>query len=240
MSPKYLFQLVLISFTLWSCSEDEKPIPFEEQHITTEHNSLVEIHIPKAIGNSNAISKINKTLLEKTAMALQLDQDKQTVNSLEDNISIFNKEYRAFKDEFSDSVIEWEAQIDGEVMFQSPELISISLTTYTNTGGAHGILVINFLNFDAKSGLLIENKGLFTDKTSFTKLAQPYFEAEIQDKKEMYFEADTFSLPQNIGYSSDGLIFLYNTYEIAPYATGITEFVIPFKDANPYLKFNGI
>lgn len=239
MSPKFLIAL-LISITIWSCSEEKKLLLFEEQHITTPNNNIVEIHIPEAVGNSKVANNINTILREKTALTLQFNQEQKSTSTLEENISIFNTEYQNFKKQFTDSVIEWEAQVDGEVMYQTPEIISISLTCYTNTGGAHGILAIIFLNFDAQSGLLLTNRQLFTDEKSFATLAESYFETETKDKKDMYFEAESFTLPQNIGYSSEGLILLYNTYEIAPYATGVTEFAIPYHEANTYLKFNGI
>ncbi|MGJ5641685.1 DUF3298 and DUF4163 domain-containing protein [Formosa sp. S-31] len=240
MSLKSSLLAALISLTLFSCSREFKPIAFEEKNITTASNTIVEINIPEAIGSGMASKNINSTLLEKTALALQTNQDSIQNIDIEKNINTFNKAYTEFKTDFPETALEWEAQIDGEVMFQSPEVLSIALTSYTNTGGAHGILVISFLNFDAKSGLLLDNQKLFTDFESFKKLAKSYFDKEIEDKKDLYFDPDTFVLPQNIGYSPDGLTLLYNSYEIAPYSTGITEFVIPFSEADSYLKFNGL
>ena len=56
-------------------------------------------------------------------------------------------------------------------------------------------------------------------------LAQSNSQSNIQD----YFFGKSFQLPQNIGFSEDGLILLYNTYEVASYAQGYTEFIIPFE-----------
>ncbi|MDW5289107.1 DUF3298 and DUF4163 domain-containing protein [Formosa sp. PL04] len=239
MHPKLHQILVLFClFILASCTE-EKAITFSEESFSTPTNNIVDINIPKAEGESDIAKQINVTLEQRIAAALQFNQEDNTINALEDNINNFNSEYTDFKSQFPESAQEWEAQIDGEVMFQSPEIISISLTCYTNTGGAHGILVISFLNFDAQTGALIDNSQLFKNITEFTQVATPYFNDEIAEKKDMYLDPEKFVLPQNIGYSADGLILLYNTYEIAPYAAGITEFVIPFSVVNSYLKFNG-
>ncbi|WP_066222448.1 DUF3298 and DUF4163 domain-containing protein [Formosa haliotis] len=239
MSLKYCKLLIVCSLLILTSCNEKKEITFSEQSISTPSNVIVDINIPKAEGDSDIAKNINTTLLNHVSSAIQFNQEEQLINPLEDNINSFNTEYTNFKNQFPESAQEWEAQIDGEVMFKSPDLISISLTSYTNTGGAHGILVISFLNFDGKTGALIENEHLFKDQNQFKEFAKPYFDNEIADKKDMYFDSETFSLPQNIGYSADGLILLYNTYEVAPYATGITEFVIPFSKANSYLKFNG-
>ncbi|WP_159022335.1 DUF3298 and DUF4163 domain-containing protein [Formosa sp. L2A11] len=239
-SKSHPFFILFGLFILASCTET-KDISFSEQSITTPDNTIVDINIPKAEGKNQVALYINESLKQYVATALQFNQDdNKTINSIEENISNFNTEYINFKNQFPESAQEWEAQIDGEVMFKSPELISISLTSYTNTGGAHGTLVITFLNFNAQTGELIKNEQLFKDKDKFTQFANPYFDDEILDKKDMYLDTDNFVLPQNIGYSEDGLILLYNTYEIAPYTTGITEFVIPFDEANSYLNISGL
>ena len=53
---------------------------------------------------------------------------------------------------------------------------------------------------------------------------------------EDYFFGKPFQLPENIGFNNNGLLLLYNTYEIASYAQGYTEFVIPFNDCESFLK----
>jgi hypothetical protein len=50
-----------------------------------------------------------------------------------------------------------------------------------------------------------------------------------------FFFGKDFVLPENIGYNEEGLLLLYNTYEIASYAMGITEFTIPYSEINNLL-----
>ncbi|MBP1840368.1 DUF3298 and DUF4163 domain-containing protein [Formosa algae] len=240
MCPKsHSFFIIFCLFVLASCTE-KKEITFSEQNITTPNNTIVDINIPKAEGGDNVSVLINESLNQFVETALQYNQEEPSQGSISENIDNFNTEYINFKNQFPESVQEWEAQIDGEVMFKSPDIISISLSSYTNTGGAHGVLVITFLNFNAHTGELITTDKLFKNTEEFISFANPYFNEEISEKEDMYMDPENFILPQNIGYSPDGLILLYNTYEIAPYAAGITEFVIPFSEANSYLNINGI
>ncbi len=53
---------------------------------------------------------------------------------------------------------------------------------------------------------------------------------------EDYFFGNDFQLPESLGFSDEGLIILYNPYEIASYSQGIIEFTIPYDTINDYLN----
>ena len=221
-----------------SCNEDKINITFKEVNITTDDNSLVEIYVPKAIGNDNVSEKINKKIDEVLITSLSIgDSETATSSSVKESVSRFNREYKNFKADFPESPMVWEAQIDGEVTYQSDAIISLAITNYQNTGGAHGNVIVTFLNFDTQTGNSISNNDLFSDFTAFENLAKDHFFKEISGKKEDYFEPDNFTLPANIGLNDEGLILLYNTYEIAPYSSGITEIHIPFSEADALLNY---
>ena len=122
-------------------------------------------------------------------------------------------------------------------MYHSEVVISIALTSYQNTGGAHGILNISFLNFDVETGEPISNVDLFSDFSAFKAIAEQHFKKEIEGKESQYFKSDTFALPANIGFDDEGIFLLYNTYEIAPYSTGLTEIHIPFEEVSMLLNY---
>jgi len=73
------------------------------------------------------------------------------------------------------------------------------------------------LNFDKKKGLELENAELFKNSDNFQAFAEKMFrqkEAIPKDKSINYtgfmFEQDTFYLPENIGFTKEGLKLLYN------------------------------
>jgi len=227
---------ITILFT--GCIEDSKLV-FQESNITTIDNTIVEINIPKASGDIQIASKINSVIESRIISSLQSNGiDETNKISIEESITSFNNEFTTFKSDFPNSAQQWEAQIDGEIMYQSTEIISIALTTYINTGGAHGNLVISFLNFDTRIGELISNDKLFSDLKSFKKIAEPYYKKEIENKEAIFNKHANFEFPKNIGFNEEGVILLYNTYEIASYSTGIIEFTIPFEDTLEFLNFN--
>lgn len=226
-------------FIFLSCKEEIKT-SFSEINITTNDNNIVEVNIPSANGNEGVTNLINAEIEKKVMASLHIGEpDAVNSKSVEESISSFNQEFEKFKIDFPENIQLWEAQIDGEVLFQSSEIISVALTSYINTGGVHGNLTISFLNFESETGKLIPNNELFKDIEAFKKVAKTYFEDALEEKDLIYDRID-FELPANMAYNNAGLILLYNTYEIAPYSTGIIEFTIPFKDVESLLVFNGL
>ncbi|MCR8667070.1 DUF3298 and DUF4163 domain-containing protein [Aestuariibaculum sp. M13] len=237
MSFKPLLTAFCIVLLLFSCNEDSNTT-FSIITVTTDNNKLVEINIPKAEGSNEISKNINNEINKVVSASLHIGEETPNAEaSIEENIEKFNTEYNDFAKDFPESTFPWEAQIDGEVIFQSPELISISITSYTNTGGAHGNVLISFLNLDARTGNRIANEELFNNEKDFETIAKTYFDKSIEDKNTL-FEPENFQLAQNIGFSEEGLIMLYNTYEIAPYSAGIIEYTIPAEEVNSLLAIN--
>lgn len=237
MCFKKSFFLVLLSIILFSCVEDKKVV-FNEINLTTTENKIVEINIPEATGDKTIAQSINKSVLNVVNSNLRIgDLEESESLTTKELINLFNEEYESFKTDFPESAIEWDSQIDGQVMYHSASVISIVITSYQNTGGAHGQLNITFLNFDVETGKALKNAELFADMPGFKQLAKEYFNEEIADKKDMYFEPDNFTLPANIGFDDDGLFLIYNSYEIAPYSTGLTEIHIPYEEVGMMLNY---
>lgn len=236
INKNFLFAFCCLLFLL-NCKEAIKTT-FSDVTISTKNNDIVAINIPQAYGNETIITNINSEINKAVATALHIGEpDSIPSISTEESIISFNKEYQSFKTNFPESTQIWEAQIDGEILHQSPEIICIAITTYINTGGAHGNLNISFLNFNSETGHLIPNENLFKNMDTFKKIAKTYFNETIKDN-DYLFDSENFELPQNIAYNEDGIVLLYNTYEIAPYASGIIEFTIPFENVSDFLVFN--
>lgn len=239
MNYKYSLLLLFAFIILFNFKEEENTV-FLDVNISIDNNNIVEVNIPEASGNKTTANKINTAIQKKIISILHIGNKNQiTSSTIEESINNFNKEFNTFKNDFQESAQTWEAQIDGEVMYQSPEIISIALTSYINTGGAHGTLHIYFLNFNTETGQKIDSKNLFKNIKRLKKIAKPYYADATKDKN-LNLGNDKFELPANIGYSEEGIVLLYNTYEIAPYTTGIIEFIIPYKYVEPYLVFNSL
>ena len=224
--------VVLISI---SCKV-EQAIIFNEINLLYNENSIVEINTLKATGNDKISETINSTIENHMADLLNFTDDDTNTIPLKEAISQFDNQFTTFKDDFEESALVWEATFDTEVTYQSSSIISIAVNSYLNTGGAHGNTNITFYNFDITTAKVIEMKNLITDVDAFTKIANEYFLMETNNQDVEYFFGEEFHLPDNLGFNEEGVILFYNVYEIASYATGITEFTIPFDEISSYLN----
>ena len=232
---KFLF---VASLLMLSCDE-EAAITFSEENSLYEDNAVIEINIPKADGDSDLSNSINSTLETHIADMLSFSEVEESSNDLKTAIGIFDQEYSKFKEEIDEESLAREAIFDAEVIYQSSEVISVAINSYLNTGGAHGNMNITLYNFDGQDGDLLTLDDIVKDQDALTEFVRPYFEKAIKEKRssniEEYFFDEGFHLPANIGLNDDGVLFLYNIYEIGPYAFGMTEFTIPFDDIQTFL-----
>ena len=233
-----LFSAVFL--VLFSCKKDT-PISFTNKTIEKSQNAIISISYPNVVGNASVADRINKTIEKFLANEINMSEKADQNISLEDAIKAFDQEYKSFKKDFSDSTQQWEVSIEGEVNYETEKFVCISVSSYLDTGGAHGNSHVTFLNFDKMTGNLLKREDLIKDEETLKDIAKPYFEKATKsltdDESDMFF-GETFQLPENIGFSNEGVILLYNVYEIASYAQGVTEFTIPFSEAKPFLKIN--
>ena len=235
---KLLF--LVLPIILSSCLE-ENQFEFKETAIDIKDPVTIEVIYPKINNDSDISTKINNTI--ETTLAEQIaffEEDTEDL-TLEDAVTQFEDRFVSFKNDFESNAAPWEVIINSEVVFQSMYVMTIAVDSYTFTGGAHGNSVITLLNFDPETGNLFTQDEIFKQSEEFTALVEKYFKMESASKNndnENYFFGEDFRLPENIGFNEEGVIFLYNTYEIASYAQGITEFTIPYDEIYKYLNIN--
>ncbi|WP_299365984.1 DUF3298 and DUF4163 domain-containing protein [Winogradskyella sp.] len=234
------FILVLFCF-LNSCKSEYEAIAFATVAIENTYEAQISANLDRATGNDELSKKIN-THIDETIVASLSD----TINksNLETILKDFNQEYLDFKNDFPEaSEAIWELHIETEKTYQTETIISIAISTYEFQGGAHGNDRISFLNLNAETGDILSRDQMINNLEDFKTLAKIHFEKSLKNREESarmedFFFGKPFQLPENIGYSDDGLVLLYNVYEIASYDQGYTEFVIPFEEVEPYLKLN--
>lgn len=232
-------RLLLLVFTVStsvfiSCSE-EVNLAFSEINILEEKETTVEINIPKAEGQNHSKKNINSKLIEFTVDALNIDSIQLQEVSFQKGIEEFNLSFdrfvNALNEDLRQEVTPWEAVIEGEVTYQSNEVICIAMNTYMNTGAIHGTSKISFLNFDASSGELLDYNQFIKDKEDFRKFLKRYFEKEVGP-----ISSKDFKLPESLGLSDDGVIVLYNANEIPSYTDKLIEFNIAFNEVKSFLR----
>lgn len=234
--------IILLLTFVFSCDKDVK-IDFTETNIEKSKSTIISINYPKASGTKEVAKRINETLENYIVNQTNLTEDSIINMPINDAVEQFDMAYDSFKKDFPDSTQKWEVLIDGEVTYRSPEVISIAINSYLDTGGAHGNTNVRFFNFNSQTGALFSKKDLISDFKGLSEIVEQQLKAEIKanaedELMEDFFFGKDFQLPESIGFSEEGLIILYNPYEIASYAQGIIEFTIPFEEVSSFLNVN--
>ena len=238
--------VVILILLLSSCAERQKltfePIVLAESQCTDCPE--ITITVPFAKGNSKTDRTINETI-EKEIVKLLLFQDNDEVQGLDKALTSFNASYAELKNRFDQAQKPWEVKIKGDLVFEDKKLLTIEVNSYLFTGGAHGYSAKTFLNFDKKKGIALKNWQLFESQRAFKKFAETKFREQEAipatasiNYTGLMFEKDSFHLPQNIGFTSEGLKLLYNPYEVASYGDGQIVLTLPFDEIEGFLADN--
>lgn len=237
------FSLFVLFLLLFGCNNEDK-LTFESYQVETEacDNCVkVIINLPKALDKSKLAQTVNTALVEEVISLLHFD-DESEVSDIDTAIESYKLGFKKLQEKYEDETTPWEAKIYSEITFENTEILTISVDAFIFTGGAHGYTSKRFLNFDKKKGTELDNLDLFKNTKDFRDFVEKIFrekESIPKDKSINYtgfmFEQDSFYLPENIGFTEKGLKLLYNPYEVASYADGTIELVLPHSDVKKYL-----
>jgi hypothetical protein len=239
------FLLLLSLLLLLGCQKEDKltfdTVVFEETPCSDCPD--VQINLPHAIDQSRLAKTINTALTEEVISLLLFDEGEASVTTIPEAIDSFKDGFLDLKGLFEEEATQWEARINGEVLYEDPNRLTIQLSSYLFTGGAHGYTSQRFLNFDKVKGTELENRQLFKDGEGFQQFAERKFREQENiplgqpiNQTGLMFEQDTFYLPENIGFTKDGLQLLYNPYEVASFADGPIVLTLPYQEVGPFLS----
>lgn len=124
-----------------------------------------------------------------------------------------------------------ERQSKYEVVFVDARYVSYRCEDWAYTGGAHGSTVVHVGTLDRKTGKKLALGDVFP------KERQKTLEAELQQKASEALAVNDHQLfeprkhrellTDNFCLMEDGWHFVYSPYEIAPFAAGVVDVVIP-------------
>ena len=109
---------------------------------------------------------------------------------------------------------------------------------YTYTGGAHGSTIRTSDTWDFSSGRYLTLADFYPHNPAYRegifRILDQQVKAREKDSPSTYFDdypaliRSTFK-PESFFATPKGIVIYFQQYDIAPYSTGIPEFLIPFK-----------
>lgn len=164
--------------------------------------------------------------------------------SVQGTATTFIGEYDDFRKEDPEAT-PWYSETTGSVLLNRSGLLTVGITTDMYTGGAHGMNSTAYYVFDAETGERLQNGDLFlpgSEARLDALVERRYREAKglapnepLNGEKGELFE-DVIRHNDNFAVTDLGITFLYNPYEIAPYAVGPIEVDLKWAELQPLLK----
>lgn len=201
--------MCFININAFACTESAQI----QDRIINKKEKYIEIKIKTPIIKTN--SKIGDDITSKI--------DSDTEKWVNDVREIAESDYN------SNNMI-YEAMGIYDLHYNKNCFLSITMTNYQFTGGAHGMTFKVPYNFDLKTGKALKLSDLFKDDYDYKKVIDATIREEIVKHKEYYFNdgADFKGISGNQDFyiTNKGIFVYFSLYEIAPYSSGIREFFI--------------
>lgn len=207
-----------------------KPIKNADQYIEVD----IKIPVIEGLNDKNIQNMINLSF-EKDALDFKNIIEKQAKEGFE-----YSK-----KENYPFNI--YQAYIEYKVTYNNNNILSIPVTYYSYTGGAHGMTNIVSRNINLATGKDISLNDIFKNGENYKDIIKQEIIKQINCQPEIYFEDAIKTVEEsNEEFSfyieDDNIAIYYSLYSIAPYASGIREFKIPleiFKDGiNPEYKLS--
>jgi hypothetical protein len=255
---KYCFFLLLGLFTItascsWDRPRNDKPDIFKDtllyQYKTFKQRAadcgtkpdsgctVVQFKYPVFAGQP----AFNDTVRHRTAALFGVYKKADT--SFKQFADRFMKAYQQEMVNRNYKVI-YTLQTTTTVLRQDSALVTLQISGYSFQGGAHGSSLTTFINWNPKTQQYIKLSNILIDnyQPALDSVAEKIFRKQenLGDteplKTNYFFAKDKFSLNDNFAITPIGLRFIYNEYEIKPYAAGKTELFIPYAEIKTLLR----
>lgn len=252
-----LFTSVLLCSEAWSIERSggnsQPPLDYSMKRVEKsysnrktpqEYPTYCRVSYPHFDGLKGA--QINRAVLSYIAdsTGLRLDEAKGGKKSIDALADEFLRRHEAFRKERA-SELPWQFDLNGAVLLNRSGILTIDISFYSFTGGAHGMSHTAYLVFETESVRRLGLNDIFLPgfERPLDELLDGRFrqqkglsKADRLDGEEGGLAENVLRFNQNFAITDKGLNFLYNVYEIAPYVNGSTELRLTWRELRPLLQ----
>jgi hypothetical protein len=198
---------------------------------------VVEVGIPPRLPEGTA-TQVEEAISTVVAKMLRSGP---TLNTPDENdVDMVSETIESFKQELPSGEIsyaEWMYRSGAEILFSTEDIVTISVTKEGYLGGAHGFTSRQLLVFSLLDGSRLHLSDFISEQSH--SVLSSVAEVELRRVRNIpvatslsqagldVVAGSPLPIPDNFGVVKEGLLFRWNEYEIAPYALGHTEIIIP-------------
>ncbi|MCK5127756.1 MAG: DUF3298 domain-containing protein [candidate division Zixibacteria bacterium] len=260
MKQLILLLTILIVLTV-SCSEQTVVVSYPQLNYeirtierysgvradSTKGVAFVKVAYPEIVScdSTNTADLINQFTY---CFVIEQFGDHLCENRIEVHADKFIAEYVDFMAYMPDYCLGWGKSITTTVVTDTLGIFSLGLSYFSYAGGAHPNSYKYFANFNTFNGDYIRLEDVLIEgyQDNLNKIAEKIFRNQKKlahdadlDTAGYWFDDNTFSVNDNFLITPKGLLFFYNDYEIACYANGSTQLLIPYREMNILIKADG-
>ena len=186
---------------------------------------------------------IQKAIIEQLRWDVTSVSDSPTIETL---ANAFIADYEKDRDEArNNDSVSWQCSIDVSVEHNTEHFVSLKVSSYIYTGGAHPLqtTVYYIITTRTPEPKLLSLRDIIQDTVMFKKAAELQLRTMYDiplhhDLRKHGFIVESNSLPltKNFSLSRKGITLYYNPYEISPYTMGSHQINLPYSAISHYLR----
>jgi len=141
----------------------------------------------------------------------------------------------------------WSDEMSVNVFASTKNTFTLGIYGNSYMGGAHGNYAVGYDNYSIETGKKLRLDDLFVSgyKDKLRKITEKYYKKFFGAKasenlQNLGWFDNKFILANTFAITEEGLLFLYNSYEIKSYADGQTSFLLPYNTFTTLIKPKGI
>jgi len=222
-------------------------------------NIDIEVELPLAFKDSNVLKLVRSTIISNLfgdeyvkcpndSIVKQFSAELY-MDYKENNLPLLN-----VKDSANNYSFNNEHTLNGFSLLSDKKIYVYGIERYVDMGGAHGLETRNYYNFDLKTGKLISENDIFIPnfKGKLAEIIKKQIIVESKESKDPKdsepiisledtdFWTDSIKPNGNFYITDEGINYVFNPYEIAPYYMGQTEVTLHYNLIKDLLKPNSI
>jgi len=202
-----------------------KTVRYKDEY--TEVN--LKIPVIEGMENSELMAQLNQEF-EKKALDFKRETERITKEVVEESKA------QGWPLRTGSVYIEYEAQVNDN------RTMSISVIYYQYTGGAHGNYNKETVNLDLVNEKELSLRELFDGSDDYKQVLTKEILKQMNNDKDNLFPETLkdFKASDDLKFylTDEGIVFYFDPYEVAPYASGIVEYKISYESLKDVLNEN--
>jgi hypothetical protein len=203
--------------------------------------TIVKFSYPEFVGKKALNDSVTHKFIQ-----LFVQKPDRPVNTYDQLAANFMSSYTYFKRGNPHSTLKYLLDGHAKVLSEDHYLTTVEVSGYSYHGGAHGVDLTGYINWNAKANKFITLDNILYKgaKDTLTGIAERIFRknekisdtTSLNNGRTYFFKDGKFALPDTYVLTNYGIKFLYNVYTIKSYAAGKTYITVPYDNIRPLIK----